>query len=233
MGELFIVATPIGNLKDITFRAIETLKDCDIIACEDTRHTRILLQEYGIEKKLISCRARNEREAAMQVLNLLDEDKKIAYVSDAGTPCISDPGSILVATAREGGHRITAIPGVSALTTIISVAGLPFKSVLFEGFLPQKGLKRKKRLMQIFATEVACVLYESPYRIIKLFEELCEVEKNLGLDKNKEKLHTIVGRELTKLHEELIFGTVSEVLEKLKNSTYIKGEFCVFVTIKA
>lgn len=232
MGELFIVGTPIGNLKDITFRAIETLRACDFIACEDTRHTRILLQEYAIEKKLISCRARNEREATNKILKLLDDGKNIAYVSDAGTPGVSDPGNILVSATRSANHKITVIPGVSALTSIISVAGLPFKCVLFEGFLPQKGLKRKKRLLDIFATEVACVLYESPYRIIKLFEELCEVEKELGLDKANKKMHTVIGRELTKVHEELICGTVGEALEKLKSSTQIKGEFCVFVTIK-
>lgn len=233
MGELFIVATPIGNLKDITLRALETLKACDIIACEDTRRTRILLQEYGIEKPLISCRARNEAEASTKILSLLEQDKTVAYVSDAGTPGVSDPGSILVAKTRKNGHKITAIPGVSALTTIISLSGLPFRSVLFEGFLPQKGLKRQKRLFEILSSGTACVLYESPHRIIKLFEELCKVEKSLGLDKNKKKVHAIVGRELTKIHEELITGTVTEILEKLKANTVIKGEFCVFVTISS
>ena len=137
-----------------------------------------------------------------------------------------------MANARKAGHQIIAIPGVSAFTTLISVIGLPFKSVLFEGFLPQKGLKRKKRLIEILSNGFACILYESPYRIIKLFEELCEVEIDLGLDKSEKKVQTVVGRELTKIHEELICGTASEVLEKLKVSTHIKGEFCVFVTIK-
>lgn len=231
VGELLIVATPIGNLKDVTLRALEVLKTCDVIACEDTRHTRILLQEYGIEKPLVSCRARNEAEASARILTLLEQNKIVAYVSDAGTPGVSDPGSILVAKARKGGHKITAIPGVSALTTIISLSGLPFRSVLFEGFLPQKGLKRQKRLFEILSSDTACVLYESPHRIIKLFEELCEVEKSLGLDKEQKKIHTVVGRELTKIHEELITGTVTEVLEKLKTVTVLKGEFCVFVTI--
>lgn len=233
VGHLFIVATPIGNLNDITLRALETLKTCDGIACEDTRRTRILLQEYGIDKPLISCRARNEKEASQKILQLLDAGKRISYVSDAGTPGISDPGSILTATARAAGHSITAIPGVSAFTAIVSIAGLPFKSVLFEGFLPQKGLKRKKRLAEILSTGNACVLYESPYRIVKLFEELCEVEKDLGLDKSGKKLHTVVGRELTKMHEETIFGTAQEVLKKLQSSAHIKGEFCIFVTAKA
>lgn len=228
-----MVATPIGNLKDITLRAIETLKACDVIACEDTRHTRILLQEYGIEKRLISCRARNETEASEKIVALLDKGERVGYVSDAGTPGVSDPGSIVAAKARNAGHRVTAIPGVSALTALISVCGLPFRSVLFEGFLPQKGLKRQKRLFEILSTGTACVLYESPYRIVKLFEELCEVEKQLGLDKAEKKLHAIVGRELTKIHEELITGTVREILQKLQSETTVKGEFCIFVTISA
>ena len=190
-----MVATPIGNLKDITLRAIETLKACSVIACEDTRHTRILLDEYGIQKKLLSCRARNEAEASEKIIALLAKGEKVAYVSDAGTPGVSDPGSILVAKARAAGHRVTAIPGVSALTALISVCGLPFRSVLFE--------------------------------------ELCEVERQLGLDKTEKKLHATVGRELTKIHEELIAGNVAEVLQKLQSCTVLKGEFCVFVTIGA
>lgn len=233
MGELFIVATPIGNLKDITLRALDTLKSCDVIACEDTRHTSILLKEYGIEKKLVSCRARNEADAAERIVEFLAKGSKVAYVSDAGTPGISDPGSILVAKAREAGHKVTAVPGASALTAITSIAGVPYKAVTFEGFLPQKGLKRKKRLLELLSAGNACVLYESPYRIIKLFEELCEVEVDLGLDKTSKKLHTIVGRELTKIHEEIIFGSVQDVLAKLKTSATIKGEFCIFVTIAA
>ena len=228
-----MVATPIGNLKDITLRAIETLKACSVIACEDTRHTRILLDEYGIQKKLLSCRARNEAEASEKIIALLAKGEKVAYVSDAGTPGVSDPGSILVAKARAAGHRVTAIPGVSALTALISVCGLPFRSVLFEGFLPQKGIKRQKRHFEILSSGTACVLYESPFRIVKLFEELCEVESQLGLDKTEKKLHATVGRELTKIHEELIAGNVAEVLQKLQSCTVLKGEFCVFVTIGA
>ena len=231
MGELFVVASPIGNLSDITIRALEILRSCDRIACEDTRHTSVLLKHFGIEKPLISCRARNECEASVKILQVLDKGEKFAFVSVGGTPGVSDPGSLLVAKAREKGHTIIPIPGVSACTTLISVVGIPFKSFIFEGFLPQKGLKRQKRLQELLSTGCAVVLYESPYRIIKLFEELVAVEKILGLDKKGKNMQAIVGRELTKIHEQLIRGSVAEVLQKLSTETTIKGEFCVFVTI--
>lgn len=226
-----MVATPIGNLQDITLRAIETLRSCDVIACEDTRHTRILLSHLGIEKPVLSCRARNESFAAGKVLEVLADGKNVAYVSDAGTPGISDPGAILVAAVRQAGHKITAIPGASALTALVSVAGLPFKSLLFEGFLPQKGLKRQKRLMELLETGCAVVVYESPYRIIKLFEELFDVERQMRLDEKGKMVQTIVGREMTKLHEQLLTGSVVEVSRRLQTDVVIKGEFCVLMVI--
>ncbi|WP_253698339.1 16S rRNA (cytidine(1402)-2'-O)-methyltransferase [Treponema denticola] len=218
-----MVATPIGNLKDISFRALETFKEADFIACEDTRHTLGLLTHYEISKPLISCRAVNEAAASEKIVKLLDEGKKIAYASDAGTPAISDPGSILVRTAREAGHTIIPIPGASAFGAIMSIAGTYDKTVVFEGFLSPKAGKRKRRLQELFDFGAGFVLYESPYRIVKLLADIAEIDSNREL---------IVGRELTKLHEEIIKGQAAEVLQNFEKRPSIKGEFSVFVTGK-
>ena len=223
MGILFVVATPIGNLKDISFRALETFQEADFIACEDTRHTLGLLTHYEISKPLISCRAVNEAAASEKIVKLLDEGKKIAYASDAGTPAISDPGSILVRTAREAGHTIIPIPGASAFGAIMSIAGTYDKTVVFEGFLSPKAGKRKRRLQELFDFGAGFVLYESPYRIVKLLADIAEIDSNREL---------IVGRELTKLHEEIIKGQAAEVLKNFEKRPSIKGEFSVFVTGK-
>ena len=223
MGILFVVATPIGNLKDISFRALETFQEADFIACEDTRHTLGLLTHYEISKPLISCRAVNETSASEKIVKLLDEGKKIAYASDAGTPAISDPGSILVRTAREAGHTIIPIPGASAFGAIMSIAGTYDKTVVFEGFLSPKAGKRKRRLQELFDFGAGFVLYESPYRIVKLLADISEKDSNREL---------IVGRELTKLHEEIIKGSAAEVLQNFEKRPSIKGEFSVFVTGK-
>ena len=218
-----MVATPIGNLKDISFRALETFQEADFIACEDTRHTLGLLTHYEISKPLISCRAVNETSASEKIVKLLDEGKKIAYASDAGTPAISDPGSILVRTAREAGHTIIPIPGASAFGAIMSIAGTYDKTVVFEGFLSPKAGKRKRRLQELFDFGAGFVLYESPYRIVKLLADIAEIDSNREL---------IVGRELTKLHEEIIKGPAAEVLQNFEKRPSIKGEFSVFVTGK-
>ncbi|MGI0518707.1 16S rRNA (cytidine(1402)-2'-O)-methyltransferase [Treponema denticola] len=218
-----MVATPIGNLKDISFRALETFQEADFIACEDTRHTLGLLTHYEISKPLISCRAVNEASASEKIVKLLDEGKKIAYASDAGTPAISDPGSILVRTAREAGHTIIPIPGASAFGAIMSIAGTYDKTVVFEGFLSPKAGKRKRRLQELFDFGAGFVLYESPYRIVKLLADIAEIDSSREL---------IVGRELTKLHEEIIKGPASEVLQNFEKRLSIKGEFSVFVTGK-
>lgn len=218
-----MVATPIGNLKDISFRALETFQEADFIACEDTRHTLGLLTHYEISKPLISCRAVNEASASEKIVKLLDEGKKIAYASDAGTPAISDPGSILVRTAREAGHTIIPIPGASAFGAIMSIAGTYDKTVVFEGFLSPKAGKRKRRLQELFDFGAGFVLYESPYRIIKLLADIAEIDSKREL---------IVGRELTKLHEEIIKGPAAEVLQNFEKRPSIKGEFSVFVTGK-
>lgn len=223
MGDLYIVATPIGNLDDMTYRAVETLKNVDVIACEDTRLSKKLLAHYGISKHTISCRARNEAQSSIGIIKLLDEGKDVAYVSDAGTPGISDPGSILVRTARENGFKTIPIPGPSAQTALASIGGFKGKTVLFEGFLPQKSGKRKKRLRELLDREEAFVLYESPFRIEKLMGELAELEPDRS---------ALIGREMTKIHEQYIEGSTERLLEMLGKEVTIKGEFAILVSGK-
>lgn len=223
MGDLYIVATPIGNLDDMTYRAVEVLKNVDIIACEDTRQSKKLLNHFGINKHTISCRARNEVNSSAGIVMLLEEGKDIAYVSDAGTPGISDPGSILVRAARDAGFRTIPVPGASAQTALASIGGFKGKAVLFEGFLAQKSGKRKRRLEELLEREEAFVVYESPYRIEKLMKELSEL--------NDQRL-LIVGREMTKVHEQYVEGTAPEILEKLGKEITIKGEFAILVSGK-
>ncbi len=221
MSCLYVVGTPIGNLGDITFRAVEILRNADYIACEDTRHTLKLLNHFEIRKHLISCRAQNETEAAKKIIELLAQEKSVAYVSDAGTPALSDPGARLVSSVRDAGYSIVPIPGASAFATMVSIAGTGDSSVLFEGFLSPKQGRRKRRLTELFDMKVGFIMYESPYRIIKLLVDIAEIDSNRTV---------VVGRELTKVHEEILSGTASEVLTVLQSRQTIKGEFSVFVS---
>lgn len=220
---LYIVATPIGNLKDITLRALEVLKDVDVISCEDTRHTLKLLSHYEIKKHLVSIHARNEKIACNKVLDLLEEGKNVAYVSDAGTPAISDPGSILVNEARQKGIEVIPIPGCSAFVTLLSVSGIFDKSVLFEGFLSPKPGKRKKRLMDLMSRDSAVILYESPHRLVKLLKDIAEIDDNRDV---------VVGKELTKLHEDVIAGKAGKLLEIFSSLESIRGEFSVLISAR-
>ena len=220
---LYVVATPIGNLGDITYRALETFKTVDVIACEDTRHTLQLLTHFGIRKPLVSCRARNEEDASKRVLEILRKGQNVAYASDAGTPALSDPGAVLVRLARDAGHTIVPIPGASAFASLLSVAGASDKTVVFEGFLSPKPGRRRSRLRELLETGYAFVLYESPFRIVKLLSDLAEIESERT---------TVVGRELTKLHEELVSGTAAEVCADFAGRDKILGEFAVFVSGK-
>lgn len=221
MSTLYIVGTPIGNLGDITFRAIETLKTVDVIACEDTRHTLQLLTHFEIRKPLISCRAQNEENAGQKIIRLLDEGQSVAYASDAGTPGISDPGAVLVDLARKAGHKVVPIPGASAFVSLVSVAGSGGKTLLFEGFLSPKPGRRRSRLRELMATGFAFVLYESPYRIVKLLADIADIECERRV---------VVGRELTKLHEEIVEGTAADVRDDFSLRNKILGEFAVFVS---
>ena len=221
MATLYIVGTPIGNLSDITYRALETFKTVDVIACEDTRHTLQLLNHFEIKKPLISCRAQNEQTAAQKIVHLLDEGQNVAYASDAGTPGISDPGAVLVDVARAAGHTIVPIPGACAFVSLASVAGSGGKSLLFEGFLSPKPGRRRSRLRELMATGFAFVLYESPFRIVKLLADIADIQCERRI---------VVGRELTKLHEEIVEGTAAKVLEDFAGRSKILGEFAVFVS---
>jgi len=216
LGELFVVATPIGNLKDVTLRALEVLKEVPVVACEDTRRTLKLLSHYGIEgKRLIAYHEHNEREAAEKIVNLLKEGLSVALVSDAGTPTISDPGYRLVKRAREEGIRVVPVPGASAVVAALSASGLPTDRFLFYGFLPRKEGKLREALREIASYPFTVVAYESPHRLERTLKILGELypEAEVG-----------VYRELTKLNEEFLFGKPSEVLKELKEEGKLKGE---------
>lgn len=221
MSTLFIVATPIGNLGDISERALDTFRNVDVIAAEDTRHTLQLLNRFGIKKHLISCRARNEEEGARLVISVLDKGQNVAYASDAGTPALSDPGAVLVRMARDSGHIISPIPGPSAFAALLSVAGGYDKSVVFEGFLPQRPGKRRTRIAELMGSGSGVVFYESPYRIVKLLGDVADIDCDR---------YVVVGREMTKIHEEFLTGRVSDILQELNNRSKILGEFAVYVS---
>jgi 16S rRNA (cytidine1402-2'-O)-methyltransferase len=221
MGRLYIVSTPIGNLKDITLRALDVLREVDFVVCEDTRVTGILLNHYEIQKELISFNAQSESSKINFVLEKIKKGNSCALVSDAGTPAISDPGVRLVNTAIKEGITIEPIPGVSAVITALSIAGLPTDSFVFEGFIPQKK-GRQKKLKHLADEERTIVLYESTYRIEKLLNELNEFMPERFI---------VIARELTKKFEETWRGKPPELLEELSNKT-IKGEFTVVIAPK-
>ena len=218
MSKLYIVATPIGNLEDITLRAINTLRDADVIACEDTRHTQTLLTHLGITgKRLIACHSHNEAASSQGIVGLLQQGLSIAYCSDAGTPGVSDPGSRLVRAVRSAGFDVIPIPGASASVTLISASGLAGKTFTFEGFLSPKSGRRKSRLKELLAREEAFIIYESPFRILKTLGELRDLDDTRRL---------VLGREMTKAFEQFIYGTPSEVIAQL---SVVKGEFALVV----
>lgn len=220
-GALYIVSTPIGNLEDITLRALRILKSVDIIAAEDTRKTKILLNHYGIEKELISYYQFNELKRIPEIINKLKSGKSVAVVSDAGTPGISDPAYRLVKKAVEEEIKIIPIPGASALLSALVVSGLPTDSFVFEGFLPHKK-GRKTKLEKLKSEERTIILYESPHRILKTLHEILET---LGDRK------ITVAREITKKFEELMYGRVSDVIRQLETRT-VQGEFVIVLSGK-
>jgi 16S rRNA (cytidine1402-2'-O)-methyltransferase len=223
VSTLYIIGTPIGNLGDISFRAVEILKSVDLVACEDTRRTLKLMSHLGLRIPLLSCRAQNEGFAAEKVIAFLKEGKTVAYASDAGTPGVSDPGAILVRFAAEAGHAVIPIPGPSAFASLVSVAGGIDKSVVFEGFLSPKSGRRRSRLKELLTMETAFVLYESPFRVLKLLEDLADLDSER---------YICVGREMTKVHEEYLRGSVREVLFVLQEKNKQIGEFSVYVSGK-
>ena len=218
-GTLSIVATPIGNLEDITLRALRILKEVDLIACEDTRRTLKLLNHFGIKKRLISYFEHNELGRLPEILSLLKAGQNVALVSDAGTPTISDPGFPLVREAVACGIRVEPIPGPCAAITALATSGLPTDRFLFIGFLPQKRGKRRSLLESLRDEEGTIILYESPHRILKALTDIASVLGNRPL---------VIVRELTKVHEEFVRGSADEISRSLQGAE-IKGEFVVLV----
>jgi len=218
-GTLYIVATPIGNLEDITLRAIRILKEADLVAAEDTRHTKHLLDRYQIETQLTSYHDHNKEEKAPVLVARMLDGKNVALVSDAGTPGISDPGYFLINLAIDQNIPVVPIPGATAAIAALSISGLPTDNFVFEGFLPPKHTARQKRLRELSGEKRTVIFYEAPHKIIKTVEDMLEV---LG-DRR-----AVVTRELTKIHEETIRGMLSQILKRLQEGT-IKGEFTIIL----
>ncbi|MEJ5285310.1 MAG: 16S rRNA (cytidine(1402)-2'-O)-methyltransferase [Brevinematia bacterium] len=202
-GKLYVVATPIGNLKDITLRALETLKEVDIIACENANRHLKLLSHFEIKKRVIEYSPKNEEQSANGILKLILEGKNIALVSDAGTPLISDPGKKLISLLKEKGVKIIPIPGVSALTTIMSIANFPAKNIIFLGFLPKTEGKIKKELTKFIDIEATIVFFTSSYQIKKILDIINKIYGNVEI---------IIGREMTKENEEFIQGHLQDIV---------------------
>ncbi|MXZ48871.1 MAG: 16S rRNA (cytidine(1402)-2'-O)-methyltransferase [Candidatus Dadabacteria bacterium] len=217
-GKLFVVSTPIGNLEDITLRAVNVLKDCDVIACEDTRNTKKLLTRYGIETPLTSYHEHNEVEKSPKLLERLKDGKDVALVSDAGTPSVSDPGWRLVNLSIENNIEVVPIPGPSAVLSALVVSGLPTDSFLFLGFFPKTIGKKKELLKDVKSYPYTMVFYESARRLSRTLSLMLEI---LG-DRN-----ICIAREMTKLYEEVIRGSVSEVVSILSKKESIKGEVTI------
>ena len=219
-GTLYLVATPIGHLADITHRALQVLNDVDLIACEDTRHTHKLLNHYGITTKTISYHEHNEQQRATELIDRLKQGTNIALVSDAGTPSISDPGFRLVRAAIENDIPIVPIPGPSALITALIAAGLPTDEFFFAGFLPARANARRTRLSEVQSVPGTLIFYEAPHRLAETLKDAYEI---LG------EREAVVARELTKLHEEIRRGRLSELTADYADRTDIRGEIVLLI----
>jgi len=218
-GTLYLVATPIGNLKDISQRALETLETADLIACEDTRHSAKLLNAYGISKKLVSYHDHNENSRSEELIDRLLQGESVALVSDAGTPAVSDPGYKIVRRARQHGVSVVPIPGPVAFVNAAVISGIPTDTLFFGGFLPSRKGERRKYLHSIADIPVTLTFYESPHRLSRSLVDCAEI---LGAR------DAAVVRELTKLHEEVIFGALDELASKFVSSE-VKGEIVIVI----
>jgi 16S rRNA (cytidine1402-2'-O)-methyltransferase len=219
-GTLYVVATPIGNLEDISYRAVRVLKETDLIACEDTRHTARLLNHYGIDKAMISYHEHNEAARAEELVGKLEQGMNIAQVSDAGMPGISDPGYRVIHLAIERGVQVVPIPGPSALVAALAASGLPTDSFQFLGFLPAKSGQRRTLLESLRSAAHTTVVYEAPHRIAETMEDIVEL---LGVERP-----VVLARELTKVHEEFVRGSAAEVLKSLQQRE-VKGEITLLI----
>lgn len=222
-GTLFIVATPIGNLEDLTPRARSTLAEVDLVAAEDTRHSGRLLSHFGVKTRLLALHDHNEQEAVSTAIAVLESGQSVALVSDAGTPLVSDPGYRLVRAAHELGITVSPIPGACALTAALSVAGLPTDRFGFEGFLPAKRAARRQVLESLLRETRTTIFYESVHRVAESLNDMCEI---LG----EERL-AFIGRELTKMHEQCVQGTLGQLRAGIDDGSIVsKGEFVIVVT---
>ncbi len=219
-GTLYVVATPIGNLDDITHRALRVLREVDIIACEDTRHTRKLLNHYGIKTKVTSYHDHNERERTVELLKALASGANVAIVSDAGTPSISDPGFRLVSEAGAQDIPVVALPGPTALIAALVASGLPTDEFFFAGFLPARSGERRTRLTKLRELPATLIFYEAPHRIAATLRDAWEV---LG------ERQAVVARELTKIHEEIVRGRLSELAEWFGSEQKARGEIVLLI----
>jgi 16S rRNA (cytidine1402-2'-O)-methyltransferase len=218
-GTLYLVSTPIGNLEDITLRALRILKEASLIACEDTRQTAKLLRHYGISTPTISCHEHNEKERAEQLIARLLAGESIALVSDAGTPLLSDPGSVLTEKAISSGIPVVPVPGPSALLAAISASGLSTDEFLFVGFLPSRRSQRRKKLSELAAVKSALAFYESPHRMAETLADALEI---LGPRR------AVAARELTKIHEQFLRGSLAELYDLFKSREF-RGEMALII----
>jgi 16S rRNA (cytidine1402-2'-O)-methyltransferase len=222
-GTLYLVATPIGNLEDITLRALRVLRECDVVAAEDTRRTGQLLRHLEIQKPLLSCFQHNEARRSADLVERLRSGQTVALVSDAGSPGISDPGERVVRAVLEAGLRVEPVPGACALVAALTASGLPTDEFHFVGFLPHKSGQRRKRIEELRDLPGTLALYESPYRISRLLDELGAVMPERQV---------VLARELTKKFEEFLRGTPAQLIEMIKSRS-LKGEFVVLITGRA
>ena len=222
-GTLYLVATPIGNLEDVTHRALRVLSEVDVVACEDTRRTRVLLDHYGIRARTVSYHEHNERERADELCATLEGGGSVAVVSDAGTPSINDPGYRLVREASRRGLRVVPVPGASAFVSALIASGLPTDEFFFGGFLPSRTHARRARLGELKEFQVTLVFYETPHRIAQALSDAREV---LG------EREAAVARELTKVHEEIVRGRLGELAERFSSEQAARGEMVLVIDRK-
>jgi 16S rRNA (cytidine1402-2'-O)-methyltransferase len=220
-GILYVVATPIGNLEDLTFRALRVLREVDLVAAEDTRHSRKLFAHYGIGTALTPYHEHNEAKKTGHLLELLQQGRNIALITDAGTPAVADPGYRLVRACREAGLPVAAVPGAAAVTTALSVAGLPTDRFAFEGFLPAKTVARREKLRILRHETRTVAFYETPHRLVATLRDVVE---ELGAQRE-----VAVVRELTKLHEEVVRGGAGEVLGDFSSRSQVRGEIVLLL----
>lgn len=219
-GTLYVVATPIGNLEDITFRAVRILQEVTLIAAEDTRHSRKLLEHYAIRTPMVSCHEHNEEQRTTQLLERLQAGESLALISDAGTPCIADPGYRLVSRCRQAGLPVVAVPGPSALVAALSIAGLPTDAFRFVGFLPARAHGRRRMLEELKNEKQTLACYEAPHRLLRCLQDIVAV---CGDDRT-----LAVARELTKRHEELFSGTAAEAVVHF-SAERVRGELVLLL----